>query len=172
MRHFAVTAVDLRNIVQIISNPAELSLHFVGNDPNPIHLQTSSPENALSWKTVPDTMAKLCKRPESSPASHKIYFRCDCYVTKQILSHLETNPQSREPVLCSPFNFRTQQNRFHWGGSRGSKGAKPPCGMTVPYDFEIQTLDLEAFLTCWVYREQYEQFFTSGTVEKRWLDYE
>ena len=52
MIYFKPTAVNLRNIVEIMrKSTAELSLHFshfVGNDPNPIYLQTSSPDNDLS----------------------------------------------------------------------------------------------------------------------------
>ena len=91
MIYFKLTAVNLRNIVEIMrKSTAELSLHFshfVGNAPNPIYLQTTQIFTSLSQKT----------------------FSGDCSVSKQILSHLpRLAPKDPQTVRQCPLKARIQ----------------------------------------------------------------
>ena len=91
MIYFKLTAVNLRNIVEIMrKSTAELSLHFshfVGNAPNPIYLQTAQIFTSLSQKT----------------------FSGDCSVSKQILSHLPLlAPKDPQTVRQCPLKARIQ----------------------------------------------------------------
>ena len=92
MIYFKLTAVNLRNIVEIMrKSTAELSLHFshfVGNDPNPIYLQTSSPDNDLSWTTLTWCRGKVAPMTQISTSLSQQTFSGDCSVSKLILSHL------------------------------------------------------------------------------------
>ena len=92
MIYFKLTAVNLRNIVEIMrKSTAELSLHFshfVGNDPNPIYLQTSSPDNDLSWKTLTWCRGKVAPMTQIFTSLSQKTFSGDCSVSKLILSHL------------------------------------------------------------------------------------
>ena len=91
---------------------AELSLHFshfVGNDPNPIYLQTSSPDNDLSWKTLTWCRGKVAPMTQIFTSLSQKTFSGDCSVSKQILSHLPLlAPKDPQTVRQCPLKARIQ----------------------------------------------------------------
>ena len=113
MIYFKPTAVKLRNIVEIMrKSTAELSLHFshfVGNAPNPIYLQTSSPDNDLSWKTLTWCRGKVAPMTQIFTSLSQKTFSGDCSVSKQILSHLPLlAPKDPQTVRQCPLKARIQ----------------------------------------------------------------
>ena len=89
---------------------AELSLHFshfVGNDPNPIYLQTSSPDNDLSWKTLTWCRGKVAPMTQIFTSLSQKTFSGDCSVSKQILSHLPLLAPKNPQTVRSRLEFKT-----------------------------------------------------------------